>query len=57
MNLLIPFVREVCLLLGNIDANRSTLLRALRAPGRAVVLVVGGASEALLSSRAWHSSL
>ncbi len=37
------------LLLGFIDADAATLRRVLRKPGRAVMLAVGGAEEALLA--------
>lgn len=37
------------LLLGFVDADASTLRRVLSAPGRAVMLAIGGAEEALLA--------
>ncbi|DBB00365.1 hypothetical protein WJX82_002505 [Trebouxia sp. C0006] len=44
-----PLVRELMLALGLIDVSKSTLLKVLKKPGRAVALAVGGAEESLLS--------
>ena len=50
LNLCVPFCREICLLHGLCDVDRSTLLTRLAAgPGSAVFLAVGGASESLLT--------
>ncbi|GLC63189.1 hypothetical protein PLESTF_000010000 [Pleodorina starrii] len=46
-----PFLREYILLHGLIDAGRETIRRVLTGPpGRSVLLVVGGAAEALLAA-------
>jgi hypothetical protein len=42
------------LLLGFIDADAATLCCVLRKPGRAVMLAVGGAEEALLARPGMH---
>ena len=42
------------LLLGFIDADAATLRKVLRKPGRAVMLAVGGAEEALLAKPGTH---
>ncbi|KAK9831448.1 hypothetical protein WJX81_006091 [Elliptochloris bilobata] len=44
-----PIARELMLLLGFIDASAPTLRHVLKAPGRAVLLAIGGAQEALLA--------
>ncbi|KAA6422675.1 MAG: diacylglycerol acyltransferase type 2A [Trebouxia sp. A1-2] len=44
-----PLVRELMLALGLIDVSKTTLLKVLKKPGRAVALAVGGAEESLLS--------
>ena len=50
LNLCVPFCREICLLHGLCDVDRSTLLARLAAgPGSAVFLAVGGAAESLLT--------
>jgi len=46
INFSIPFIRELLALLGIIDSSRQAISRQL-SPGRAVVLVVGGAREAM----------
>jgi len=46
-NFTIPFIREIVAFLGVIDSSRRAIARQLRAKGAAVVLVVGGAREAL----------
>jgi 2-acylglycerol O-acyltransferase 2 len=52
LNLRVSFCREICLLHGLCDVDRSTLLARLRAgPGSAVFLAVGGAAESLYTKR------
>lgn len=48
-NFITPIARELMLLLGFVDADASTLRRVLSAPGRAVMLAIGGSEEALLA--------
>eukprot|EP01062_Namystynia_karyoxenos_P041688 TRINITY_DN303_c0_g2_i2.p2 TRINITY_DN303_c0_g2~~TRINITY_DN303_c0_g2_i2.p2 ORF type:complete len:186 (+),score=55.79 TRINITY_DN303_c0_g2_i2:910-1467(+) len=45
----LPFFREHAFALGGGDASRSTLLRALKGPGRSALLVTGGARESMYS--------
>lgn len=50
LNLRVAFCREICLLHGLCDVEKSTLLARLRQrPGSAVFLAVGGAAESLLT--------
>ncbi|BDA43207.1 Diacylglycerol O-acyltransferase 2 [Coccomyxa sp. Obi] len=48
-NFITPIARELMLLLGFVDADAATLRRVLAAPGRGVMLAIGGAEEALLA--------
>ncbi len=49
-NFITPIARELMLLLGFVDADAWTLRQVLSsAPGRAVMLAIGGAEEALLA--------
>ncbi len=48
INFRTPFLREWCLLHGLRSCSRAAFLNILSSPGRAMVLVPGGASEALV---------
>ena len=54
LNLQVSFCREICLLHGLCDVDKSTLLARLRqGPGSAVFLAVGGAAESMLT-KVWR---
>ena len=49
-NFITPVVREFCLMHGMCDVRRDTMVELLSTPGRAVMVAIGGASEALLAA-------
>lgn len=49
-NFITPVVREFCLMHGMCDVRRDTMVELLSLPGRAVMVAIGGASEALLAA-------
>lgn len=50
LNFITPVVREFCLMHGMCDVRRDTMVELLSTPGRAVMIAIGGASEALLAA-------
>ena len=49
-NFITPVVREFCLMHGMCDVSRKTMVELLSTPGRALMVAIGGASEALLAA-------
>ena len=49
-NFITPVVREFCLMHGMCDVSRNTMVELLSSPGRALMVAIGGASEALLAA-------
>lgn len=50
LNFITPVVREFCLMHGMCDVRRDTMVELLSTPGRAVMVAIGGAAEALLAA-------